>query len=161
MSISMGIASLAKVVATQFIVPYAKAGFGKLKEAVAGKVDSAVDSFANKVTQQVWEKVEPLLKEEAVTTEQLKKRPEANASLIEEILKDKLEKMPQLAAELEKIVTSPAPGGGNAQQIMGKYVVNAPITNSTVTNSQIGIISGGAPRPLRPAKNDTEMADGK
>jgi hypothetical protein len=115
------VAALATTLVSSFLLPYVKEGVKQIAEAVSEKVSGAAANHVTGVAQKVWDKVRSVFtsEEEKGALTQFEKRPDATKSLVEELLKERLEKDSALAKHFDELVNSPGPDGvSTGAQIM-------------------------------------------
>ncbi len=145
------VAVLASAVVANFLAPYAKMGGDAIAQAVANKVGQAAAEHTTGTAAKVWNRVKAAFgskpEDEAVLA-QLETRPERAAPLVEDILKEKLEKDEKLARDLEKLVSAPSPdGAGDSLQIMAGTVGIAYAQGATIHGVVAGVYQGPPGQP--------------
>ena len=115
------IAGLATTVVSSILFPYIKEGAAKMAERITNSAGNAASEYTVHFAEQIWNKVKSVFTsdEDKVTITQFEKRPEAAKSLVEEMLKEKLQQDNDLAKELEALVASKSPSGQTGAQIIG------------------------------------------
>jgi hypothetical protein len=143
------IAALAASVVGSFLFPLAKKGAEELTKVVSEKFTAAAGEHVSEIAKKIWEKVKSAFSsdEEKTTLAQFEKYPEAAKPLVETMLKEKMEADPKLAAELDKLANSPAPGGsGTAVSIAATTVGYVDARYAHISGGTVaGYISGTPP----------------
>ena len=110
---ALDLAVLATTVVSSFLLPYVKIGAQKLVESMAGQVGKSTAEYGAGGAKQLWERVKEAFSsdddQEAIV--QFEKRPDAAKGLVEAVLKEKFEKDPIFAQELDRLVNSTGPDG--------------------------------------------------
>jgi hypothetical protein len=158
------VAVLASAVVANFLVPYAKMGADAIAQQVTGKVGQTAAEHVTEVTTKVWNRVKAAFgsdPDDEAALAQLEKRPERATPLVEDILKERLERDTQLAHDLEKLVTAPSPdGAGDSMQIMAGTVGIVYAQGATFSGGVVGgVVTGYQPQqtpapPKNPAQAD-------
>jgi hypothetical protein len=145
------VAVLAGTVVARFLVPYLEKGAQQLFDAAADKVGQVAADHAKGVTERIWQRVRSVFAsdEDKGALANFEKRPQASEKLVEEILREKLEKDEKLARELEELVTSKSPdGSGTGAQIIGTTVGFVDARNAQISGGVVaGLIQGVDPLP--------------
>lgn len=119
------LAVLAGTVVARYLVPYVEKGAQQLFDTAADKVSQVAAEHAKGVTERLWQKVRSVFDsdEDKGALANFEKRPKASEKLVEDILREKLEKDEGLAKELEQLVSSQSPdGAGTGAQVIGTTV---------------------------------------
>lgn len=112
---------LVGTIVSLFLVPYVTKGIETMAHEATKEFGKVAGDHVIDVASKVWNRVTSVFSSpsDKTTLEQFEKYPEQAAPLLQAILKEKLEKDPQLQDELQKLVDSPSPDGkGTGAQIM-------------------------------------------
>ena len=115
------VAGLAAVV-VKIILPYVKDGAEKLASTLSERVGSAAADGSAHIAGRLWNRVRSALVgagEEDVVN-QVEKRPDASAPLLEETLRERLEQDPQLLEDVQTLVNQEVTAGRDVMQIFGQ-----------------------------------------
>ncbi|MFX0194483.1 MAG: hypothetical protein ACFFCW_00050 [Candidatus Hodarchaeota archaeon] len=104
------IAALAATVVTSFLLPYIKDGAKKVADALVEKGSKAAVEHIPKLASRLWDRVKAVFSSEddQAVLKQFETRPDAAKSLVQDILKEKLEHDSRLAEELDQLVNTPS-----------------------------------------------------
>lgn len=107
------------------LLPYLMLGGEKFAEKVTEKLSGAAADQMIEVTKKVWNHVKSAFSSEGdqAILSKFEEEPEAAKSLIEVMLKKKLEDNPALAQELHELINAPGPDGVNT----AAWIMNADI----------------------------------
>ena len=132
------IAALASTVVSSILMPYVKDGAAKMAERISEKAGSATGQYTVQLAEKVWNKVKSAFssEEEKTTLASFERRPEAATPLVEDMLKEKLQKDDQLMKELEALVKEKSPNGQTGAQIIGA-------TYAGILDMRGAVVSGG------------------
>jgi hypothetical protein len=136
-------------------------GADAIAQQVTGKVGQTAAEHVTEVTTKVWNRVKVAFgsnPDDEATLAQLEKRPERATPLVEDILKEKLERDTQLAQDLEKLVTAPSPdGSGDSMQIMAGTVGIVYAQRANISGGVVGGVVMGSP-PQQPSASPPSPA---
>ena len=145
------VAALAGIVA-QVLVPFVKRGATRLASELASSAEDTAAEYAAETAATIWDRVRSVFSSDADrhTVEEFERYPEDTERTLKRKLEEKLESDPELAAELERLVQSEAPGGGgNVIQILGNGgfvdLRYAHVSGNTVIGGYIGQVVRGEP----------------
>jgi predicted glycosyltransferase len=148
----LDIALLATTVVAKFLLPFVQDGVKAVRDAVTQKVSNQAADEVTKVQQELFDKVNHVFTDgdEQKALDLFKKKPDKAAALVEEYLRDRLQKDPHLAQEVDKLVNSKGPSGQTGAQIMNATIAaiidnrNAKVSHSVQIGNVVGAASVGA-----------------
>lgn len=140
------IAVLAATVVSSFLFPYVKMGAEEIFKGASQKVGEGAALRAKEITEKVWQRVKSIFssEEDRTVLSQFERRPDAARSLIQDVLREKLEQNSSLADELHKLINTPGPeGSSTGAQIMHAYIAGvADLRNANLSNAHDIEIAG-------------------
>ena len=150
----MDYAAIASGIVASFLIPYAKAGAGKIAEGIAQGYGKVVGEKLAQSSKQVWETVKDLFtsEPEVQTLNLFRNDPETFQAPVEKMLGEKLKQNPQVAAEFSKLLNAPVAG---TTSTIGSIVAGV-VGVTNVTNYQgsggtfVGVQTGVATPPEPP-----------
>jgi hypothetical protein len=147
----MDLAFLATTTVSQILLPYLKEGAQKIVVAAKEKFGDSAAEYAGDLAGKVWTRVKSAFKSDAdkATVAVFQEDPENAVEIMKKKLETKLAQDPQLANDLDKLVTTLAPGGmGTGAQIIGAtYAGIVDIRCGTVSGGTVaGIVIGETPK---------------
>lgn len=148
------VALLAGTVVSQLLLPVFRAGWDAVFDAAADEVGDVVAEETKGVVSSLWGRLRGAFTsdEEKAALSSFEKRPESTAALLEELLRERFEKEPDLAAEINRLVeTKPAGGTLNGAQVIGRtvnqLVLNGRVERGAIVGNQIFGVPLSTPLP--------------
>jgi len=160
MSVDIGI--LTTTIVSSFLIPYVKVGVEKFIEEAGKTVGKTAADHAGEVSKKVWERVKSVFSsdEDKSILMQFEKRPEAAKSLVETILREKLESDSRLAQELSELVnTLSSDGKSTAAQIMHAGIAGIVDVRDTDFSHARGVTITGVTIGGSPSQQSASLQD--
>jgi hypothetical protein len=145
------LAALAATVVGKFLVPLFTKGSDKLTDELAEKGGGAVANGLVGTAKSLWAKIKDRFDgdEERSVVTLFETRPEAQASTLEELLRERLATDDELRTALSELVEKQVEGTGEAAwRLMGEYVGVVDARGAKISGGVVaGVIVGPAPAP--------------
>lgn len=147
---------IASTIVGKYLVPALKSGWDHFFETAADEVGAAAAEETKKVANGIWARVRDAFgknPDNKAVLDQFEKKPELAAPLVEDLLRELLERDEGLAAELDELINRKVDGKRSGDQIIADTVYQVNAQHAHVeTGGVIAAVVYGGQTPVPPKR---------